>query len=248
MSEAEAENNDELLAATAAYYANEWPFGDENDPELQSVIAALCTRAPVQRWFDLGSGPIGPLWMPFIRPQHAVLTDLNGEHLFYAKQRIGEIRAGRFLPIETRAAEQAAARCLDTPATKAWGNCDVEFASVDLEHLQVAPEGLAEADLVTAIGALGCLSTMDKLDEALFWLSKHLRQSWFVAAFWMGSYAQEPEKYAAWPHLYYGDCVSRVLTPSALTAAARRCFSRVAVDVIELGGGRQLCVAEMRNL
>lgn len=238
---------EDLIAATSTYYSNEWPFGDEHDPELQAVISAICTRERVDRWFDLGSGPIGPLWLPFIRPQHATLTDLNGEHLLHAQHRVNEIRAQRLLPIEARAAQQASIRWNDAPTTKPWAECEVGFAMVDLDRLQFEAEGLADADLVTAIGSLGCLSSMEKLETALFWLGHYLQKGRLVTAFWMGSQAPEPEKYADWAHLYYGNCVARVMTPDILTLAAQRRFSYVTVDVLDLGGGRQLCVAEMRN-
>lgn len=240
-------NVEALAAASAAYYSDEWPFGDVTDPELHAVIASICTRASVRRWFDLGSGPIGPLWLPFIRPRHAILTDVNGEHLCHAQHRVNEIRSGRLLPVEVRAALHAATTWGDAPDSKPWAECEVSFASLDLERLQFVPPELQDADLVTAIGSLGCLSTMEKLDKALFWLGRSLFKSRLVTAFWMGSEAQQSERYAAWPHLYYGDCVARVLTPDTLVTAARRNFSHVTVNVLDLGGGRQLCMAEMQN-
>lgn len=235
------------VAASAAYYSDEWPFGDEHDPELQAIIKALCTREPVRRWFDLGSGPMGPLWLPFIRPKHATLSDLHGEHLCFAQHRLHDIRSGRWLPVEERAARQAAARWGDTPTPTPWVACDVAFSSLDLDRLQLAPAELGAADLVTAIGSLGCLPSMARLETALFWLSQTLHDGRLVAAFWLGPQAQESEKYAAWPHLYYSDCVTRDMTLNMLMALVCRYFTHVTENVLDLGGGRHLCVADMHN-
>lgn len=237
------------LIATARYYSEEWPLGSAGDPELDAMIRAISLTGQPQHWVDLGSGPMGPLWLRFIRPAHATWTDANGEHLAYARWRLDAWRTGAaLLPIEVAAEAQATAL-----GGCSWDSaaCVVDTIDLDLTKLQFWPEAalghtLNSGDLLTAIGSLGCLPTLDALDTAFFWLRQRLGAARFIAAFWMGTKADAPEKYEGWSHLYYPDCVAGTLTPDILIDMVQGRLGRTPLlDLTQLGGGRRLAVLDI---
>jgi hypothetical protein len=218
-----AQINEQLVRK---YYRDSYQFGPP-DTETKLIAEILCALGPARTWIDLGSGPTGPLWVPFVRPDRAILADLNKEHLAVAQSRLIRLRSGEEpWPVERDAAQLARSMLIKRGAVRRdipgnpWApeglpsfECIRHDNTVLDPHMHknpAFPEDTGKswsnsADLVTMIGCLGNLPTLESLRSTLLYASSYLEMlGHLVFVEWLREKAPDryPARFDSAPSLY----------------------------------------------
>ena len=223
------------------YYREEWGFADR-DAETMLLAKTFVGLGPVDGvWLDLGSGPTGPLWLPFVRPSRAVFADLHPHHLRVAALRHAAMRDGVLWP-EERDAEALALELVCAKTDFEW-RAPVEFVQHDNTHLFTGinhggTEWSGMARLVTMIGCLGGLPDRQALSSALFHATGYVADGGaMVLAMWLRdrplTTAARPAKFDRAPTLYSGHGVGTGLAIDDLASELKSLGWRPEIHTVE---------------